>query len=1237
MPNRSSASADPTDDPDCPNDRVLRRLITAELAGEEAERLIDHVDDCAACQQRIETIDDDASAKKAPEKRLQQRLAELRFHQPVDSTETIARLLIGARSKTTADVSGQNELPDRIGNYHIVGQLACGGMSTVYQGRHLHLARDVAIKVLGEAIIDRQHARQVLNEWRTHGRLSHRNIVAATDAGLYAGLPYLVTEFVDGADLASIVRKHGPLSIRQAAAVLQEVATALDYAHREGVAHLDIKPSNIMLDREGRVLVLDMGTASAANRSIAENQSNPLEKCEIFGTLAYIAPERIEMAINRDRSTLQLTQCDFYSLGCTLHYLLTGRPPFGTVDERPDRTAASLELIRAHRKSPPPRLIESTAVAGASAQHSDCQTLIDTLMRKDPRERPKRMADVADSFNTMIGTEDSGLPLRKALADACIDLRAGSLQASTGQTIQITDLIESTASDTKQRRRFGTLGVASFLIIGFLGIMVFNRRDAAPDAVASNTPSSTSGSAGPPGWHFDPRFESGYAFRSKPLLQRMQLSDSTIHRVAIKTRTPRAPVRELAWSPSGDRLAVLTSINELRLYWWDGKRLALSHLWRQARHPIEHFCWGHGGSLFVASDHLVASLRFGANGQVEWTSLPVNAAKIESIGYLGDASSLLIIQTKQEAIGWDVAAKRRVSLPFPKTTALLQTSPDQNHLAISDENHVEVYRAKRTTSGWRFVRQCRQTPDAPFQIDTLKWSADGRLLAAGHRRGCFVIDHVQSETLGHLDGFIDGVFDHALVSFHRDGDGPVTGTLFRRHNNSVTRQAFKQTTQMTDLQVTAPTELVGVGASLENAKLSIHPHSHLIAIASVGGMEVCTLDLDAVDRVPGIERVSAQHPMQLRAASVLYRPDGGCVFVDHRGKFLGRPVPPLQPGLESGRAIGFQSLVEPELELYQSWSANEVAIRRHAEDFGIPPSPAIRHTFSVLPASSLDSATAQTWLADGQDEDWSFGRLYRPERARRPDESATEIRRIPSPDLRLISITEQPQRLAIVNPNGRYIAYRRDSSRAGTIPRTGNPPAIALGASGSKLFGASHASIGAYIWCKSLARGNEAWRVYEPQFNSACGLAVLDQNRLLVSNWHQWQIRRTVDGGLIEAFEPRSEYGFHHSALSQNRIDGSLLSGLPSGLIEPAALWTNNVELQWLAFSSGPETWLLLSKDGEILDQTHPTERHPYRFRIDADQTITPSLRPEPRSETALCLVAYHDDDRITIHRIGKD
>lgn len=210
--------------------------------------------------------------------------------------------------------------PIMVGEYRLQEPLGSGGMGVVFRATHVRLQRAVAIKFprLG-GWHDSELSARFLREARVIGGLEHRHIVRAFDAGDSSFGPYLVTEFVEGKSIDDIVRSSGPLSISESIELVLQAADALAYAHSKGIVHRDVKPSNLLIDQNNTVRIVDFGLAKPGETSeLLSNYDATLTR-QFVGTVAYAAPEQLRPGVVVD------CRSDIYSLGCVFYYLLTGQ------------------------------------------------------------------------------------------------------------------------------------------------------------------------------------------------------------------------------------------------------------------------------------------------------------------------------------------------------------------------------------------------------------------------------------------------------------------------------------------------------------------------------------------------------------------------------------------------------------------------------------------------------------------------------------------------------------------------------------------------------------------------------------------------------------------------------------------------------------------------------------------------------------------------------------------------
>jgi predicted Ser/Thr protein kinase len=205
----------------------------------------------------------------------------------------------------------------RVGPYVLVRELGRGGMGVVFAAQHADLRRPVALKVRLARPGDERGARRFLVEGQAAARVRHPNVVPVHEVGESDGRQWLAMDLVEGQPLDERVARGGPLEPRAAAGLVATVARALEAAHREGVLHRDLKPANVLLRAsDGAPLVTDFGLAK-----LVEGAESLTRTGELLGTPGYLAPEQVTGAPPDAR-------VDVWALGATLHFLLTGHPPF---------------------------------------------------------------------------------------------------------------------------------------------------------------------------------------------------------------------------------------------------------------------------------------------------------------------------------------------------------------------------------------------------------------------------------------------------------------------------------------------------------------------------------------------------------------------------------------------------------------------------------------------------------------------------------------------------------------------------------------------------------------------------------------------------------------------------------------------------------------------------------------------------------------------------------------------
>ena len=309
---------------------------------------------------------------------------------PIESGDELTVFDSGARhapAEESVEEAASPKLP-MLGDYILLSKIGEGGMGRVFKSRDSKMDRIVALKLLSSKLMKNEEAvRRFLQEVKAAAQLFHPNIVTALHTGEHQGMHYLVMEYVDGRPLSNIIREHGTIKLEQTVDYISQAAKGLAYAHGREMVHRDIKPSNFMLDGQGQVKLLDMGTARLGQQGDEDLTKSGI----IMGTVNYMSPEQAKDPHSVDLRT------DIYSLGCTMFYMLTGRPVY---------KGDMITTLMAHANNEIPSLSEA---------NPDLPTWIEQvfekMVAKDPDDRYQKMdevvADLAD-LQEEHGDEEAG-------------------------------------------------------------------------------------------------------------------------------------------------------------------------------------------------------------------------------------------------------------------------------------------------------------------------------------------------------------------------------------------------------------------------------------------------------------------------------------------------------------------------------------------------------------------------------------------------------------------------------------------------------------------------------------------------------------------------------------------------------------------------------------------------------------------------------------------------------------
>ncbi len=301
------------------SEEQLREYGMGQLTADGSTVVEVHLATCVECRDRVASLSGDHFVK-----RLQLAVVDAPTRKPdgVDSNSAASDV-----PRSTVEFHPATNVPPELlelHDYTDIRELDKGGMGVVYLAKNITMDRDEVLKVVNKTLLERSGSlERFTREIRAAAKLNHPNVVTAYSSKLVGEMLVLSMEYVAGQNLSKVVKDDGPLTIAKACYYVLQAARGLQHAHDRGLVHRDIKPSNMMLVRDGKrltVKVLDFGLAKSMNK--ASLQGEITGSGTMLGTPTYMAPEQI-----RNSSTVDI-RADIYALGCTLFYLLTGKPPF---------------------------------------------------------------------------------------------------------------------------------------------------------------------------------------------------------------------------------------------------------------------------------------------------------------------------------------------------------------------------------------------------------------------------------------------------------------------------------------------------------------------------------------------------------------------------------------------------------------------------------------------------------------------------------------------------------------------------------------------------------------------------------------------------------------------------------------------------------------------------------------------------------------------------------------------
>ena len=318
-----------------------------------------------------------------------------------------------------------------LGKYKLLGHIGTGGMSSVYLAEHVKMGDKRAIKVLPKSRVnDATYLARFMLEAKAIASLNHPNIVLAYDIDNEDDVHYIVMEYVDGLDLQQLVKRDGAVDPSTAADLIAQAARGLAHAHKKGVIHRDVKPANLLIDVDGVVRLLDMGLALVTatdeeSLTVANNEN-------VLGTADYLAPEQALNSHEVDH------RADIYGLGCTMYFLLTGKPPFsdGTLAQRIAKHQTEMPTAIRQLRPDCPGELEGICVK---------------MIQKDMRYRYQSASDVAEVLEKFTSKVPKGTKVTAGLGDM------PEFDTDESSSISLDDDSQSRHGDTISNKNDDTL------------------------------------------------------------------------------------------------------------------------------------------------------------------------------------------------------------------------------------------------------------------------------------------------------------------------------------------------------------------------------------------------------------------------------------------------------------------------------------------------------------------------------------------------------------------------------------------------------------------------------------------------------------------------------------------------------------------------------------------------------------------------------------------------------------
>ncbi len=333
-----------------------------------------------------------------------------------------------------------------LGPYQILEQIGLGGMATVYKAYQPGMNRLVALKVLPEHYArDPKFTKRFEREAQVVAKLEHRNIIPIYDYGSHDNITYLAMRYLQAGTVKDILA-HGALPLNDVAKLLSDISSALDYAHSQGIIHRDVKPSNVLVDKQGNAYLTDFGIAKVLEGTADFTGSS------VLGTPAYMAPEQ---TLGKPATA----QSDIYSLGVMLYEMVVGKPPFEA------DTPMAIALMHVHEPLPLPRKIREDIPEAV-------ELIILKALAKNPKDRFQTANELARAFTSSIGAESV------ATSSRLLELASGAAEGKGSEeiTYDVREEVKKRERTEQRKKIFRVLpfAIVGLVVVGLMGAVIWS-------------------------------------------------------------------------------------------------------------------------------------------------------------------------------------------------------------------------------------------------------------------------------------------------------------------------------------------------------------------------------------------------------------------------------------------------------------------------------------------------------------------------------------------------------------------------------------------------------------------------------------------------------------------------------------------------------------------------------------------------------------------------------------------